>query len=171
MPPSRRQVVAALSGTAAVLAGCSAIAGSDTAEPTETPRYPTLREVPVYYGPTLPERPSSVRAVEEPTDAGIAVLGRNTSVPGERAVEWLRADVAVSVYGSPAAEHLSDLLNEGNVDEHFDTTVLAPGDPDQDLALVDPDLDEMDFNTGFVSTTSSDEWLVAVERGVAGLTG
>lgn len=168
MPPSRRRLLAALSGVAA-LPGCSAFAGSTTDEPTETPRYPTLREVPVYYGPALPDPPEFVRAVEDPTEARLAALDRTTSVPGERAVEWLRADVAVGVHGSPAAEHLSDLLNEGNVDEHFDTTVLGPGDSDQDFALVDPDLEEMDFNTGFVSTSRTDGWLVAVERGVAGL--
>jgi hypothetical protein len=172
MPLHRRAYLAALTGAAATLAGCSDALSPGTPTPTETPFTWRVRRRPVYFGPGVGRQPPDyMQVVEDPADAVLVVLDENTDVSGDRVVGWLRDGLAVGVLGNGAVERLFDLLQAGDAGEYFDASVMVPGDMESiDGAVVEPLAAEEDdkpgLGTGFVD---NDDWVEVVDSMLRGL--
>ena len=169
----RRAYLAVLTGGVAALAGCSDALTSATPSPTETPMDWRVRRRPVYLGPGIAQRPPEyMQVVDDPADAVLAVLDRNTDATGDRVVAWLREGLAVGVLGHGAAGRLFDLLEAGDAGDHFDASVLVPGDTeDVDGAVVSPleahnEGEKPGLGTGFVD---NDDWVAVVDSMLRGL--
>lgn len=159
-----RSIVAGL--LPAVTAGCGARRDDDSASTTPTTTtYPHLRREPVYLDRSFdPELPSFVEVVDDPTAATLAVLGPESAVTGSQVVDWLRAGVAVSVTGRPAAERLADLVRAGrDGPSSFDEFVGVSGTVE--MAAFDPGPDGHVRGTIYVGDAGTKtEVLDALER-------
>jgi len=132
--PTRRTLLTGLVSVA--LAGC---AGTDSDR--DVP-YRHLDSEPLYLGSsfdaTLPE---TVTRVDDPAAATLAVLSKETTVTGEKTVDWLRNGTPVAIAGRPAEENLQSLLTDGGYGEHFDSNLSASGDEEYLVAAVAPERD------------------------------
>lgn len=129
---TRRTILVGLASV--TLAGCM------TTNSSQDVTYRHLNSEPLYLGSSFDATlPDTVTRVDDPTEATIAVLSEETTVTGDRAVDWLRHGTPVAVAGRPAEANLQSLLTAGSYRQHFDSNLDASGDEEYLVAAVAPD--------------------------------